>query len=33
MPEDEPALEHIRMAEKRLKDAKPKERKALPKRP
>ena len=29
MPEDEPALEHIREAEKRLKAAQPKEPKAL----
>lgn len=33
MPEDEPALEHIREAEKRLKAAQPKEQKALPSKP
>lgn len=33
MPEDEPALEHIREAEKRLKAAAPKEPKPLPSKP
>jgi DNA-damage-inducible protein D len=33
MPEDEPALEHISKAEKRLKDAKPPEAKPLPSKP
>jgi KilA-N domain len=32
MPEDEPALEHIKQAEKRLKAATPREQKSLPKR-